>query len=384
MIYFPLVLKNEDQCRYHILPLVVIYQLGKHHSLQMTTLEYYFSDGRHKKFCVYTIDEMSVITNVKRNKEVTKHNHCGYNVSNIVDNKKTYQLRIARAIASTFLGEPPTKHHTADHIDKDERNDVLSNIRWLCKSGQNTNQTKAPFHKSALIIVKDGIEKTATEWEDELKGERNHLNRKFTKGAIRQYAKNQRHGFCYKIFEDLPGEEWEVIQGSQTNQGTWYVSTEGRMKYKSQNAENVLYPDFLHISNGYPTIFFANKQHYCHIVSFKTFFPEEYSNKKDDEFVLHRYDNKLDFRPSMLYLGNRSQNTIDAYNNGVYDTGKRAQIPVTSFVNGVFEKTHKSLRSAIKYLKIIGITTAGGHCIKKGMGTGKILYDRTWEFVNST
>ncbi|AGE57568.1 hypothetical protein ATCVNTS1_199R [Acanthocystis turfacea Chlorella virus NTS-1] len=348
----------------------------------MTTLKYYFSDGRYKSFDKYTIDEYGVIQHATRGNVLTRAvNFDNYNSVTVFDDDgKHYGVRVARAIASTFLGEPPTVQHTADHIDNDRQNDVLSNIRWLCKHGQSKNRTMSPILKNAFIIMKDGIEKTANEWLDALKDDLNPYGRKYTKCIIQQYAQKNQHGFSYKVFEDLHEELWKSIEGSNNEKnGEWFISSEGRMKYKTKYAENILDATRLNTNKGYPVVKIGTKLWYCHILSFKVFYPEKYAAKKDDEEVLHIKDNKLDFRPTMLYMGNRSQNRFDAYDNGKRDSGKTARKPCVSYINGILEKDHPSVSSAVIYLKNNGHPLATVTSVIEGIGKNKIRYGRTWE-----
>ena len=125
------------------------------------TLEYYFEDGTHVIFNKYTIDTTSVITNKKSGKKM-KYSQLGkYNVCGVVnDDGIRRNIRVCRAVASTYHGPPPTLEHTADHKDKNRENDADDNIRWLCKTGQVKNRTMPTMLKSAYIIVKDELEKT--------------------------------------------------------------------------------------------------------------------------------------------------------------------------------------------------------------------------------
>ncbi|AGE59829.1 hypothetical protein ATCVTN60342_618L [Acanthocystis turfacea Chlorella virus TN603.4.2] len=155
------------------------------------------------------------------------------------------------------------------------------------------------------------------------------------------------------------------------------------MKYKTEYAENVLTAEQLCKSNGgYPSVKIENKQWLCHILAFKTFFPDEYATKKDDEMILHRGDNKLDFRPTMLYLGNRNQNMFDAYDNGGRNGTKTARKPVASFINGKLEQEYPSLQNATKYLRENGYPRATQSGIRAGIITGGIRYERTWKTVD--
>ncbi|AGE56716.1 hypothetical protein ATCVNEJV2_702L [Acanthocystis turfacea Chlorella virus NE-JV-2] len=340
----------------------------------MTTLEYYFSNGDHVTFDNYTIDTDGVVTNVNTGTKMTRHVLNTYNVVNIRDNNGTRRgIRVSRAIASTFLGKPPTTKYTADHEDQDRLNDVLRNICWASKSEQVKNRTMPEQYNSAYCIIKDNVEKTAREWIEVFKKPNGE---KYTAVAITKFAQRQEHGFRIKPIEDIPDEEWKVVKGSQNKV---YVSSEGRLKYKTSLSEKVLTADQLSKHAGYPVVWFSNRSHYCHVIAFKTFFPEEYIAKKDDEIILHIGDNKLDFRPNMLTLGTRSQNTIDAHNNGRHDNTNSARKSIVSYVNGVLEKEHESLANAVEYLRQHDHPRADRSGIRFGLQNGGVRYGRTWK-----
>ncbi|WP_396168488.1 HNH endonuclease signature motif containing protein [Flavobacterium sp.] len=42
-------------------------------------------------------------------------------------------VRIHRIVATSFLGEPPTKEHVVDHIDTNKQNNRQENLRWLTR-----------------------------------------------------------------------------------------------------------------------------------------------------------------------------------------------------------------------------------------------------------
>lgn len=133
-------------------------------------LKYYSEDGTLKIFDKYMLYHFGFIRNRKTGKVLQNINQGKYNkVSIETDDGKSYQIRIARAIASTFIGPPPSLEHTADHIDKNQDDDNIYNIRWATKSEQTDNRTMSAIQKSAIIIVKDGIEKTNKEWVEYLK-----------------------------------------------------------------------------------------------------------------------------------------------------------------------------------------------------------------------
>ena len=314
-------------------------------------LEYYADDGTCTTFDKYTININGDIMNVKTGKIISTHKSGKYKSVSVYDNDgKQRCILLSRALASTFHGKPPTLKHTADHIDRNTANDTLVNIRWLDKLGQNTNQVRPDTLKSAFVIVKDGVEKTAKGWAEHLKGEKNPFGREYTTGVVNHYARNKQFGFVYKEYPDLPGEVWKGITDSTNANGRWEISNKSRVKYITKHAENVLSRECLGLQMGYPFVTINGKQLLCHIISFRTFFPEEYANKKNDEMVLHEDDDRLDFRPHKLRLGTRSENTIDAYDNGKYEGTNSARMKCVSYIIEVLEKEHRSQRDAARYL----------------------------------
>jgi len=335
----------------------------------------------------YTIDTNGVIVNKETGTTPTTHvNTDGYNVCSVYeDSGKQRHIRVCRAIASTFIGAPPSPDHTADHKDRNPANDTFDNIRWLDRTGQNRNQYRSDTLQTAFIIINDGVvgvEKNITGWVEHLKDDKNTFGREYTIGMINHYAQKKQHGFSYKKYIDLEGEVWKVIIGSENTKGRWEISNMNRVKYITKHAENVLSGERLCMHNGYPKIHMNGKSWYCHILAFKTFFPEEYAAKKPCEIVLHTGDDRLDFRPHKLRLGTRSQNAIDAHDNGCYVGTLKARKKCISYVKGVIEKVHASQSNAVKYLKYIGFEKASRTSIIMVLnGIRKTAYGRTWTLI---
>jgi hypothetical protein len=350
------------------------------------TLLYDSKSGKHTSFDKYWMSTIGIITN-KDSGEAPSYSKSGnYNVVNVMDNDgKVRRIYVGRAVASTFLGPPPTLKHTADHIDRDQPdNDALTNIRWLDKSGQRANQKRPETLKTAFVVVKDGLEKTLKEWVEHFDGEKNLLDRKYTNGMIKQYAIRKQHGFSYKEYPNLDGEVWKSVEGSENTQGRWEVSDMKRVKYVTNHANNVLWGDRLRLNVGYPTVNINGKNVGCHVLAFKTFYPDLWAAKKDDEGVLHKFDDKLDFRPHMLRLGTQSDNAEDAHANNKYAGKKTERTICISYVSGVFEKEHESQEDAAKYLRKNGCPNASKSAICIALmafknGETKKRYDCTWE-----
>ncbi|AGE57034.1 hypothetical protein ATCVNEJV3_628L [Acanthocystis turfacea Chlorella virus NE-JV-3] len=342
-------------------------------------LRYYSNKGDLTVFSGYTIVENGVVTNVATGRPIAQHkNASGYAVVKVRHDGKQRTILVARALASTFLGPPSSVHHTADHIDRDRSNDTLENVQWASTSAQANNQTRPSENKSAFVIVKDGVERTAKEWVAvyaKLYGTR------YVENTIREFAREQRHGFGFKVFDDLPGEEWKAVPDSKNKKGEWFISTTNRVKYKTAHAENVLTVEQLSKVNGYPVVKINGKIWLCHVVSMMTFHPEEYAAKRLEFVILHENDNKLDFNPSRLRWGSLSENGFDAHDNGRYDGTKTARKPIASHVNGVLEKEHVSIIAAARYLRENGYPKATFSSVRRSLSTDTVRYGRTWKTI---
>lgn len=356
--------------------------------MEIKAPKYYGKDGTLTVFNKYYLDSSEHIVSKKTNKRLSyRQNKDGYYSCGLVnDIGKCRMIRIARMKASTFCGEPPSSEHTADHKNRVSSDDREENIKWATLPEQITNRVIPKTHKYSIIIVKDELEKTVKDWVEYLKDIKNSFGRTYTEGMISMYAIRKQHGFSYKKYDDLPGEKWLEISGSNNSQGHWEISNMNRVKNVTTHSDNVISGDQLGLLNGYPFISINKKNWLCHILSYKAFFPEEYANKKLNEMVLHEDDDRKDFRPHKLRLGNGSENSTDAYDNGKYDGTNVARVKCASYINGIFEKEHDSQGSAEKYLKSIGMTKACQSEISKALSSlkkGKVIkrYKRTWEFI---
>ena len=349
-------------------------------------LEYYFQTLCHVIFNRYTIDTSGIVRDKLTDELIRTRIVKKYNVVDIIDNNgNKRRVRIARAIASTYLGAPPSSKHTADHIDRNSLNDILNNIRWADLAEQSRNRTMPSSIKSSFVVVKDDIEKTVNNWVAHLKDQKNHMSRGYTAGMIKLYAQKKQHGFSYKEYPDIPGEIWKKIEISISDKGHREISNMNRVKFVTKHAENVIENERLNLSSdGYPRIIINGVGWDCHVLSFMMFYPKKYAEMRTNEMILHEDDNKLDFRPHKLRIGTRSENTIDAYNNGIYDGAKSGRLRCASYINDVLEKEHESQHDAVKYLKTIGFDKASASAIGRALKTscsGKvsIRYGRTWK-----
>ena len=347
-------------------------------------IKYFFhNDNPPLESKKYTIDTLGVVRYAKpyggRESPSIKWNEGGYATVTIMHNNKQQQLRVARIVASTFLGPPPDPSYTADHKFRDRGDDRIDNVRWLDPSGQRKNQDRPETHNNALIIVNDTLNKemTAEEWTDVFK---RPDGKSYDTTTILKFAQEKKHGFRYKEYPDLEGELWKPVIGSENSRGRWEVSNMSRMKYITKHAENVFSGERLSVNKGYPKILINGKNMSCHVVVFKTWFPELYAAMKPTEMILHEKDDPMDFRPEKLRIGTQPMNIKDAHDNDKYDGTMTERQKCASYINGVFEKNHESQDDAAKYLQKNDWPSATSSNISKVFkGKRSMAYGRTWE-----
>lgn len=332
----------------------------------LSPLQYCFANSTNViTFDKYFLDDDKIINKKGQLLSYFKSTRGDYRCGVYINGVKK-KITVARAILTTLVGPPPTKSHTADHIDRNPENNTIDNLRWASKSEQRDNQMRPKTQKNAFIIIKNGYERTANEWAEE-------LGCHFC--TILRYAQNKTNGFSYKEYPDIFGEVWTKIEGSKNSKGRWEVSNMKRAKYITNNA-SIVYDKFV-LRKGYPSIRVNGKQNDIHTLTFKAFNPNIVIGK--GEVVRHLDDNKKNFALGNLDIGTISQNSIDAHNNGKYDGTKSARRPVTSYVNGVKEQDFDSLVDAVKYLKMNGYPRARASHISTFSNTTSIRYGRTWK-----
>lgn len=347
----------------------------------MPVLQYYSASGELKIFPNYDIGENGVITNIKTGQVISHHEGAnGYKRASVYLQGKQRQVLVARALASTFLGSPPTLLHTVDHIDRDRGNDTLKNIRWEDRNGQAKNRTRPEENISAFVIIKGGVEHTAKEWTDIFK---RPDGKKYVVRVINHFACQQLYGFRYKTFPNLRGEVWKYVKDSKNSQGEWFISSKNRMKYKTKHAENVLTAEQLSKRNGYPVVMINGKIWHCHELSMMIFRPREYASRLSGDMILHKNDDRNDFNPFRLRLGTSSENGTDAHDNGKYDGKKTKRNSVASYIDGVFEKTYPSIRAAARHIRN-DYKEAAEACVRYALKHGSTKYGRTWIYIDAS
>ncbi|ABU43564.1 hypothetical protein AR158_C018R [Paramecium bursaria Chlorella virus AR158] len=317
------------------------------------TYRYFKDDGEYEIFDDYTIDTNRVVERKDGGKSPTPYITNGYLRVNVRKNDKRCGRSLARAMLSTFLGPPPDLTFTADHIISEHKlDDDLSNLRWLHQSGQVNNQKRPETYKSARLIVNELFpddELTAKEWTELItKPDETKYHHK----TISKWAQNKKNGFSYKIYDVIDDEEWKIVGDPKKNHIE--ISNKNRVKdvtfSSSGREEHVLTSEELSLKNDYPVKMIDGVQHLLHVLVFQLWFPDEWENKRPDEMVLHKEDNRLDFRPENLRLGPPSANIIDSYDNGKRDGTKTARQACIAYKDDEVVEEFKSLGDAAKYL----------------------------------
>jgi hypothetical protein len=334
-------------------------------------------------FDKYEIDMFGGIYNKKSGKKLAPGKSAQYDRVSVFDSiGKARGIFVSRAVVSTFHGPPPTKEHSTEHIDcTNKNNDIVCELTWMDPIGQVKNRNQPEEYINAFIIVRGALEMTNKGWIRHLSKEKNHMGREYTESMIKHYARQKQHGFSYKVYDDLPEEKWYKVIDSENKMGHWEISDQNRIAYVSSHARNVIDSTRFGFKGKYPTIGINGKNRLLHDVAFEAYYPKAYAEKMPHEIILHKNDDKLDFRPHVLSIGNASKNAKDAHDNGCHIGTKNARMACCSYVDGVFEKMHESQDAAVKYLRANEYPKVSQGHISTALGSKTVLtrYGRTWK-----
>ena len=345
-------------------------------------LQYYSKCGHHTIFTNYTINFFGIIKNKHTGRELAYKKSNLYNATNVFDDEgKRVGIQIARAMVSSFLGKPHTLQHTTEHIDNDNKdNDIISQLTWIDKNGQQKNRSMPQDNLTAFIIVRDGLELNLKQWVSKLKDEKNPSGKTYTRSMIYHYVQRKQNGFSYKTYDNLPNETWKKVNNSDNKLGWWMVSDKNRVSFNTNYGRNIIEATNFK-SNTYPVICINGINRGIHEVVFETFYPDEYAKKTPSQIIRHINDDKHDFRPEKLLIGTYSENAQDAHNNGRHDGKKSGRVPCISYIDGVLEKTYNSQDEVVEYLKEQGYSIHNTSNIKRDMIKGNgVSYGRTWTY----
>ena len=98
----------------------------------------------------------------------------GYYRVSLTKDEKSYLKFIHRLIAETFIPNPDN-HPFVDHIDRDPKNNSLSNLRWVTSQGNNMNRTK--INNTSSLYKGVCWDKRAKKWKSQIRidGKKVHI-----------------------------------------------------------------------------------------------------------------------------------------------------------------------------------------------------------------
>jgi hypothetical protein len=280
---------------------------------------YYTSEEKRIYDCYEIHDNTGEIRNTTTKQYISSSD--GKNTVRVTlfrDRNKGEKVSVARAILSTFVGEPPTKHHTADHINTNHQDNRLENLRWATKSEQSYNQTrngKRDYKRIPIIVSIDNIEKeypSISEASRDL-GISGGTIHNILNEAFDSSRKFKNIMIKYKeISQDLEDEIWLELE----EKPNVYISQHGRVKFIRSRVTIVRSSAEIARERGdnYPVIALYKKKYYIHRLVAKYFIPVADCVYNTDLVVDHLDCDKNNACASNLQWISRSENTRRHWN----------------------------------------------------------------------
>jgi len=111
----------------------------------------------------YKITKCGKIKSMNTNKELTgSRNNKGYLNFRLTNDSGVKTITIGRLLLMTF-NRMPINNEVCDHIDRNNQNDNLNNLRWVSSSANNSNRSSKKkfagvYYKN--MTLKNGTQKT--------------------------------------------------------------------------------------------------------------------------------------------------------------------------------------------------------------------------------
>ena len=287
----------------------------------------------------YEISSKGQVKSKYMNKIMKQQNHCsGYLYISLIsftnDIRKSVSFRTHRLVAKEFIDNPENKL-TVDHIDKNKKNNCLSNLRWATMTEQNLHVNKnvtflkpmtyRPVYRinnetNEIIELYKSIAEAAL-WiiDNKLTSIKDKNNISIISSKISAVGNNKRsiaYGFKWQYFYEKEDETevWKEIPFEIIGKNNYYVSAKGSFK----DNKNIVKNDHKY-NTGYKRLTINNKKYLLHRLVALTFL----ENPENKEFVNHIDGNKLNNQLTNLEWTTCLENNIHKIKMGLSNSTKK-------------------------------------------------------------
>ena len=298
-------------------------------------------------FQKYEVSNMGGVRR-KHNKRVVKtaSNLGGYpQCSLVVEKGKNKMLRVHRLVALAFLGSPPSKKHSVDHINRKRDDNRVVNLRWAT-SRQQYHNTRRPEKK--LLRVQRKSEEDSTEYDnvtDAVYALQTDLNLKAKHCSVRNsIEKAAVSGKKYK------GYKWEYVCEMPKGR-TATIPSLPRYAASECGMIRDLHGRWRkgHVRLGYNVVGVSidsvNRARFVHRLVAETFCAGQ---SEQNRVCNHINGCKTDNRSSNLEWTTQSENCKHAHATGLNPGRPGRKINQYDKDSGVLIKTHVGVRSAAR------------------------------------
>lgn len=324
----------------------------------------------YSKYEISNWGSLKTVANGYTRKGTDAHGYCKSKIAS--DQGKVNTKNHHLLVLMTFFGPPPNESggYTVDHINREKKDNRISNLRWATSSEQSYNRKKRGkinANTPVVQITPDGKTEIMT-WlhiKDIVKAfgmDQGYLSRCCSSGAVVS-------NFKWRYATDsIPGENWRQL--SPNKYDSVYISDFGR--YRRGNKIG-----FGCEAKGYKGMTLkridgTRKSKFMHRLVMKVFVG------KDKRFVNHMDTNKRNNKLSNLEYVTPSENIQHAVDNDLinYNPENKPRRPVNQYdLQGNFIKSYPSIQEA---REATGINNIGKVCRGEYKTAGNFI----WRYAN--
>ena len=275
----------------------------------------------------YEISSKGQVKSKYTNKIMKQQNSSGYlRISLMNNDKKGISCRTHRLVANEFINNAENKP-TVDHIDKNKKNNCVTNLRWATMTEQNLHVNKnvtflktmnyRPIYRinkdtNEIIELHKSITQAAL-WVIENKLANSNPNNRAIGSKICAVGNNKinvAYGFKWQYFYEKENENeiWKEIPFEIVGKNNYYLSNKGIFKDNKNTVKN----DHKY-NTGYKRIHINNKNYLLHRLVALTFL----ENPENKEFVNHIDGNKLNNQLTNLEWATCLENNMHKIQTGL-------------------------------------------------------------------